>query len=299
MDDRYSQGIELADLSSLPEPISNASEESEDDGLMGEDSSSTFQVIGMNTQILHVQLEPNDQVKFEPGMMMHMDPHVTPVTNFNCNASRCVGGESQSETQLQNHTAVSRVVGLTSNTPGAKIIPVALTTLGGGCIACEAPGSPLSAARASRLTWTAASSRAALGGRASGGNSLGSTVFLCGGGTVLRREMARHERVVLDDHCLLAWTGSVTFASRAAFDGCADLCCGCSGEGAFNFVVYGGDEGGVIYIQSMPFKKFRAAVARLDGGANSKQNKKREMPHATWARTSHNLTLTTTSMSPG
>mmetsp|Transcript_47056 Transcript_47056/g.94846 ORF Transcript_47056/g.94846 Transcript_47056/m.94846 type:complete len:269 (-) Transcript_47056:203-1009(-) len=265
MDDRYSQGIELADLSSLPEPISNASEESEDDGLMGEDSSSTFQVIGMNTQILHVQLEPNDQVKFEPGMMMHMDPHVTPVTNFNCNASRCVGGESQSETQLQNHTAVSRVVGLTSNTPGAKIIPVALDDVGGRLHCLR--GAWLATLGSARISFDLDCRflPCCFGGQGlrrqlitAGGK--GSTVFLCGGGTVLRREMARHERVVLDDHCLLAWTGSVTFASRAAFDGCADLCCGCSGEGAFNFVVYGGDEGGVIYIQSMPFKKFRAAV---------------------------------------
>lgn len=35
----------------------------EDDGLIGPESASTFQVIGMNTQILHVQLEPNDQVE--------------------------------------------------------------------------------------------------------------------------------------------------------------------------------------------------------------------------------------------
>jgi len=31
-------------------------------------------------------------------------------------------------------------------------------------------------------------------------------------------------------------------------------------QGLFNFVVSGGDEGGCIYIQSMPFEKFKSGL---------------------------------------
>lgn len=105
-------------------------------------------------------------------------------------------------------------------------------------------------------------------------------VFLVGGGTVLRREMDPHERLVLDDHALLAWSGTVGYASRASSSGgteggsggtadgldrcwrgaCCGACCNWTGEGAFNFVVTGGAKGGVIFIQSMPFKKFRESI---------------------------------------
>jgi uncharacterized protein (AIM24 family) len=158
------------------------------------------------------------------------------------------------------------VVGLTANVPGAKIIPVAMGPNGVGSKLHCLKGAWLATLGKAKISFDL---DCRLLPCCFGGQGLrrqlitgreGSTVFLCGGGTVLRREMGRHERVVLDDHCLLAWTGSVTFASRAAFDGCLDLCCSCSGEGAFNFVVYGGDDGGVIYIQSMPFKKFKRAV---------------------------------------
>jgi len=103
-------------------------------------------------------------------------------------------------------------------------------------------------------------------------------VFLVGGGTVLRREMDPHERLVLEDHALLAWSGTVGYASRASSSGGTDgdgknqgldrcwrgACCGAcfnwTGEGAFNFVITGGSKGGVIFIQSMPFAKFRKAL---------------------------------------
>lgn len=101
-------------------------------------------------------------------------------------------------------------------------------------------------------------------------------VFLVGGGTVLRRDMGRRERLVLDDHALLAWSGTVGFASRSSrsssgddngdgglgglLKGAGDACCTWTGEGAFKFTVTGGAKGGVIFIQSMPFAKFRRAI---------------------------------------
>ena len=132
-------------------------------------------------------------------------------------------------------------------------------------------------------------------------------VFLTGGGTILRRVMKKHERVVvrisdhpkcscvcfraqcfdaslhaktlpflspstaiwenffstpikLDDHCLLAWSGSVSFMARGAFDRCCDWCYDGSGEGLFNFVVTGGKHGGTIYLESMCHERLLAAV---------------------------------------
>lgn len=73
--------------------------------------------------------------------------------------------------------------------------------------------------------------------------------------------MKKHERVILDDHCLLAWTGSVRFMARSAFDSCCDWCYDGTGEGLFNFVVTGGKQGGVIYIESMPYSKALAAMS--------------------------------------
>lgn len=69
-------------------------------------------------------------------------------------------------------------------------------------------------------------------------------VFLVGGGTIMRRYLKPHEKVIIDDHTLLAWTGTVNYYSRSAFNKCWDWCCDVSGEGSFNFAVTGGSKGG-------------------------------------------------------
>lgn len=148
-----------------------------------------------------------------------------------------------------NHSqSESFVIGLTPNTPNSKIIPVdmddpliknKLTCLKGSWLAS------LGNADVS-FQFDCRPVTCCFGGQGIRQQLVEGqgVVFLVGGGTVMRRVMERHERIVLDDHCLLAWSGTVGFAGRTAAERCRDLLCNFTGEGVFNFVISGGEKGG-------------------------------------------------------
>lgn len=87
------------------------------------------------------------------------------------------------------------------------------------------------------------------------------TIFIHAGGTVMKKHMAPKEKIVIDDQTLLAWSGTVTYATRSAQSSLLGICCDCSGEGLFNFVLHGGTQGGYIWTESMPFGKLKKAIA--------------------------------------
>lgn len=81
------------------------------------------------------------------------------------------------------------------------------------------------------------------------------TVFYSAGGTILQKELAAGEKVVVDALSIVGFQESVKFGVRPT-GGCGGMCCG--GEG----LCFGTLEGpGVILVQSMSFEKFVAAVA--------------------------------------
>lgn len=175
-----------------------------------------------------------------------------------------MSGEGQFATQFCNDEGTPEIIGLTPNVPSAKVIPVDLSDpLVNGVLRCK------------RDAWMASLGDTEItydtdfrlmtclfGGLGISRQKLvgpKATVFLVGGGTIMRRELRKHEKVVIDDHTLLAWTGTINYYSRTAYERCWEWLFG--GEGAFNFAMTGGSEGGVMYLQTMPLEKYRSAIA--------------------------------------
>jgi len=88
------------------------------------------------------------------------------------------------------------------------------------------------------------------------------TAFFAGGGTVLQKNLAQGEMIVVNSGDVLAFEKSVTLGFQRT-GGCCTMCCG--GEGLFNTTLTGP---GLVMLHSMPFQKYRAAVAppQGDGG---------------------------------
>ena len=85
-------------------------------------------------------------------------------------------------------------------------------------------------------------------------------------GTLMIKELDVGEKIVVDTHSLVAWSDSVTLDIRKA--GGVGTCC-CGGEGLFNTLLIGP---GVVYVQSMSFKRFKASL-QLAVAANANGNK--------------------------
>lgn len=230
---------------------------------------SNYQVLGLNSQIVNIELQPKESVRCEPGVLMHMDPKIENHTTCHGSVSRCMSGEKQFRTTFTNRSSQPLVLGLSPNQPSSKIVPVELDDplienklkcLKGAWLGTMGTSAELS------FQFDCRPITCCFGGQGIRQQVIhgSGVVFLVGGGTIMRRVMERHEKVVLDDHCLLAWSGTVGFAGRTAAERCTEWCCNCTGEGLFNFVISGGDKGGVIYIQSMPFPKYKAAVTGGD-----------------------------------
>jgi uncharacterized protein (AIM24 family) len=92
------------------------------------------------------------------------------------------------------------------------------------------------------------------------------TAFLQAMGTVLQKDLADGETLVVDTHSVLAWSGSAELGVKCV-GGCCTVCFG--GEGCFNTTLTGP---GKAYVQSYSKEKFAAAIRSMvpppkNGGA--------------------------------
>ena len=90
------------------------------------------------------------------------------------------------------------------------------------------------------------------------------TAFLAAMGTVMTKELAAGEKMVVDTHSLVAWSDTVTLDIRS--NGGLCTCC-CGGEGMFSTVLIGP---GTVFFQSTSLQKFKTALrtqaAQRNGG---------------------------------
>lgn len=85
--------------------------------------------------------------------------------------------------------------------------------------------------------------------------------FIQGCGTIMKKELAAGETIVVDGDSILAMTNEVTMDIQFA-GGCLAACCG--GEGLFNTEMKGP---GTIYLQSFPIEKLlKLFPQRKEGG---------------------------------
>jgi len=229
-------------------------------------AASGWSIHGEDQQVLHVPLAPTSYVKAERGTMMYAskDAEMEITAMGSGGVMGAVGGALSGDSlfccKWTNKGGEQGWIGITNNLP-AKMIAIDGQRLQQG-FTCK------------RGTWVAnigevsvmpkLLSNASCLARCCGGMCLivqGLTspnpdawAFIQGCGTILTRELAPGEKMLISTNAILAFSDSIQLDVRTA-GGCAMMCCG--GEGAFNTELTGP---GLVFLQSMPIEKLRRVL---------------------------------------
>jgi uncharacterized protein (AIM24 family) len=212
-------------------------------------------ITGADSQILTMALNPGDVLKGSPGSMMFMSDNVKADANLTCSISRVCVGESCFEVDFENTSNSQGYVGVTPSFP-AKIVPIDLNTVGGSLIAKGGAYFSHIGNVNVDISCDFSCLRCCCGGAGMTRQKLNGdgTAFLEAGGTIIQKQLAEGETVVVDTESVVAWAETVEMGLRTA-GGCCMCCCG--GEGLFNTTMTGP---GLLVMQSMSFEKYVRAL---------------------------------------
>ena len=90
--------------------------------------SDNFQVLGLNSQVLNVELQPGQAFTTEPGSILHVAPEIRASIRCDSSCARFISGESQCVTILTNIGEEPAILGITPSRP-QKVVPIDLTEL--------------------------------------------------------------------------------------------------------------------------------------------------------------------------
>lgn len=214
-----------------------------------------FQVTGADCQVLTVNLKPGEKVTSEPGAMMFMSSDMG--AEARCGGcTRTCAGESCCKVEFTNNGNGDGFIALTPDFP-AKVLPIDLTAMGGSYV-CK-KGAYFSHIGDVSVTIDCDCNPATccFGGMGMIRQKIegDGTIFLSAGGTVLQKQLADGERLIIDTDSVVGWQPSAKLGIRTA-GGCCTCCFG--GEGLFNTTLQGP---GHVVVQSMSFEKYKRAVA--------------------------------------
>lgn len=228
-----------------------------------------YEIHGAEMQFVEVELDPGEAAIGEAGSMMFMDAGITLDTAFGDGGAgqggilgkllgagkRLITGESLFTTVYTNQSSGKQRVAFAAPYPG-KILPMDLRQLGGTLICqkdaflCAARGVSLGIAFQRKL------SAGFFGGEGFimqklDGDGL---AFVHAGGTVLKRELAAGQTLLVDTGCLVAYTPGVSFEIQFVGKIKTALF---GGEGLF-FARLSGP--GTVWLQSLPFSRLASRV---------------------------------------
>jgi uncharacterized protein (TIGR00266 family) len=228
-----------------------------------------YEIRGAEMQFVEVELDPGEAAIGEAGSMMFMDAGIGMDTVFGDGSAqqggifgkllgagkRLITGESLFTTVYTNQAPGKQRVAFAAPYPG-KILPMDLRQLGGTLLCqrdaflCAARGVSLGIAFQQRL-----------GAGFFGGEGFilqklegDGLAFVHAGGTVLKRELAPGQTLLVDTGCVVAFTPGVQFdiqyvgKIKTALFG---------GEGLF-FAKLSGP--GTVWLQSLPFSRLASRV---------------------------------------
>jgi len=212
-----------------------------------------FEVLGADMQVLNLKISGDECVTSAPGAMMYMEPSISMSTNCNDCLGRRASGSPCIMSEYKNDGSSPAVVGLTPAIP-AKVISLQLE---GKTFRCK-NGAFFASKGDVDISFNLDCNplTCCFGGQGCVRQTVGGTgtAFLQAMGTIMTKELGPGEKLVVDTDSVVAWSDSIELSIRRA-GGCCTCCCG--GEGAFNTVLSGP---GVVYIQSMSWKKFKTAL---------------------------------------
>ncbi len=228
-----------------------------------------YDIRGSEMQFVEVELDPGEAAIGEAGSMMFMDGGIAMDTVFGDGSAqqggllgklmgagkRLVTGESLFTTVYTNQSDGKRRVAFAAPYPG-KILPMDLRQLGGTLICqkdsflCAARGVSLGIALQKKLGTGFFGGEGFIMQKLDGDG----LAFVHAGGTVVRRELAAGEVLMVDTGCVVAYTPSVDFdiqyvgKIKTALFG---------GEGLFLARLAGP---GTVWLQSLPFSRLASRI---------------------------------------
>jgi uncharacterized protein (AIM24 family) len=215
---------------------------------------SNYVITGPDCQILSVSLKGGEKLTCEPGSMMFMSPGVKATTECG-SCSRMCAGEALCKVIYENTSGPDGYISVTPNFP-AKVIPIHLPDFSNKIITKK--GAYMSSVGDSAVDANfdcncLTSSFGGMGCIRQQVTGTG-TAFLAAGGTVVIKELAADEKIVIDFDSVVGFEHTTKLGVR--FSGGPMTCC-FGGEGCLVNTLQGP---GKVILQSMSFGKFKAAV---------------------------------------
>lgn len=231
-----------------------------------------FEIRGAEMQFVELELDPGEAAIGEAGSMMFMDAGIGMDTVFGDGSAqtggifgkllgagkRLVTGESLFTTVYTNQAQGKQRVAFAAPYPG-KILPMNLRELG-GTLLCQKDAF-LAAARGVSLgiAFQQKLSVGFFGGEGFIMQKLegDGMAFVHAGGTVVKRELAPGQTLMVDTGCVVAYTPNVNFEIQYVGKIKTALF---GGEGLFFAKLAGGAKGGTVWLQSLPFSRLASRV---------------------------------------
>lgn len=232
-----------------------------------------YEVLGSDMQILNMEVGTGDnqpKLVSTPGSLSYASPDMRMSVNCDNCIGRCMSGEKVIMASYKNEGAEPVYLGLTPNFP-AKIVPLKVdqnssyrmkngaffSSVGDVNVGFSLDLNPLTCC---------------FGGQGCVRQTVSGEgeAFIAAMGTLMTKELAEGEKMLIDTNSLFAWSSTAKLDIRLA-GGCCTCCC--AGEGMFNTVIEGP---GTVYVQSMSYDKFKKAMtvyvqqnARKGGGGEA------------------------------
>jgi uncharacterized protein (TIGR00266 family) len=230
-----------------------------------------YEVKGAEMQFVEVELDPGEAAIGEAGSMFFMDSAITMDTVFGDGSAaaqsggifgkllgagkRLVTGESLFTTVYTNQGQGKQRVAFAAPYPG-KILPMNLRQLGGTLICqrdaflCAARGVSLGIAFQRKLSTGFFGGEGFIMQKLEGDG----LAFVHAGGTVVKRELAAGQSLMVDTGCVVAYTTSTNFEIQYVGKIKTALF---GGEGLFFAKLTGP---GTVWLQSLPFSRLASRV---------------------------------------
>lgn len=210
-------------------------------------------------------LGPGETYQGEPGTMFHMSDGMKQRARFA--GWRVFTGEGLAKIQFTNHGAGPGYLGLTPNMPMALVVPFDVSSY--GTLNCKR-GAFMAGDESVKVMPKILPARSAAacccGGMPPIIQELSGTgtALLNAGGTVMMKQLAPGEKLLVDTHSVVAFSNTVGYDVRQVGD-FATCCLG--GEGCFNTELTGP---GTIYLQTLSWEKLIKMLLRGGGGGKKK-----------------------------
>ncbi len=231
-----------------------------------------YEIRGAEMQFVEIELDPGEAAIGEAGSMMFMDAGIGMDTVFGDGSTqtggffgklmgagkRLVTGESLFTTVYTNQMQAKQRVAFAAPYPG-KILPMNLRELGGTLLCqkdaflCAARGVSLGIAFQQKLSVGFFGGEGFIMQKLDGDG----LAFVHAGGTVVKRELAPGQTLLVDTGCVVAYTPAVNFEIQYVGKIKTALF---GGEGLFFAKLTGGSAGGTIWLQSLPFSRLASRV---------------------------------------